>query len=232
MRCLESFAAEELVADGSESLCPACRAAAARPRAVPPTAVEEKEPGFLDRLREEAATWCRGRSWAVRVPLLVYFAYTLVRHWLDPMYQDWFKPLDLGIHELGHFVFAPLGRFMGIAGGSLTQCLLPVGSTAMFYRQRDWFAIAVCWGWLSLNLFDVATYAADARSMSLPLVSPGGGEVVHDWNYLLEAMGLLAWDGGVALLLRFAATASMLLCLAAGTWLLWTMARRGGSSSA
>ncbi len=39
------------------------------------------------RLRDEADAWCAGRSWAVRLPLLAWFAYILVRHWADADYH-------------------------------------------------------------------------------------------------------------------------------------------------
>ena len=60
---------------------------------------------------------------------------------------------------------------------------MPVLSMAMFWRQRDFFAIAVCFGWLSENLFDVATYAGDARSRHLHLITPGGdrGTTTRPW---------------------------------------------------
>ena len=56
-------------------------------------------------------------------------------------------------------------------------------------QQRDVFAVAFAWGWLATNLFEVATYAGDAVAMSLPLVTPGGGHAIHDWNYVLGAWG-------------------------------------------
>jgi len=35
----------------------------------------------------------------------------------------------------------------------------------MFFRQRDYFAIAFCLGWLSTNLVGVGFYMADANAM-------------------------------------------------------------------
>jgi hypothetical protein len=95
----------------------------------------------------------------------------------------------------------------------------------MFLRQRDYFAVAVAFGWLSTNLFDVATYAGDARAQDLSLVSPGIGDVIHDWNYLLGKTGLLQADQTIAFLIRAGAVASMAVCLAGGAWLLWRMIR-------
>ncbi len=181
----------------------------------------------LREFREAADLWCRGRLWWPRAPFLLWFAWILVRHLADAEYQSLWKPLNLGIHELGHVLLGCGGEFVSIAGGSLVQCLAPVVSAAMFRRQGDLFAIAVCAGWLSTNLFDVATYAGDARAMQLPIVTPGGGEAIHDWNYLLSTLGLLEWDGAVALALRAAAVATMLASLAAGGWLCHRMARPG-----
>ena len=180
---------------------------------------------FLRSLRDEIDSWCKGRSWLVRLPLLLWFSWMLVRLLGDPLYQPLFKSLNLGIHELGHYLFKPFGRFLEILGGSLTQCLAPALSMVMFFRQRDWFAIAVCFGWLSTNLFDVATYAGDARAMELPLIRPGGGHIIHDWHYLLAHTGWLMWDREIAGLLRCAGTASMGVCLGAGAWMLWRMFR-------
>jgi len=180
----------------------------------------------LKAFHQEVLRWAQEkRWWGWRLPFLLFFAYILVRHLADPYYQSLFKGLNLGIHELGHFVFGLMGEFIGTLGGTLLQCLVPIGSMFMFLRQRDFFAIAVCFGWLSTNLFDVATYAGDARAMELPLVSPGVGDVIHDWNYLLGQTGLLKADQTIAFLFRLGGVLTMLACLAAGGWLLWKMAR-------
>jgi hypothetical protein len=174
---------------------------------------------------DEVAGWCRGRSWFVRAPLLAWLAWILLQSLLDPTYQSWWKPLNLGIHELGHYLFAPFGQTLRIAGGSILQCLAPVLAAFLFWRQqRDWFAVAVCAGWLGTNFFDLATYIADARTQLLPLVSPGGGDVVHDWNYLLGAAGHLDWDSTIALALRGGAVAAMAVSLLFGGWVLLLMA--------
>jgi hypothetical protein len=95
-----------------------------------------------------------------------------------------------------------------------------------FYRQKDFFALALCFGWLSTALFDVARYAGDARAMVIPLVAPfGGGDegVSHDWNYLLGQLGILEFDQAVAFVFRSLAVVSMLVALGGASWLLWQM---------
>jgi len=110
-----------------------------------------------------------------------------------------------------------------VAGGSILQCLVPIISIFIFYRQRDFFAISISFGWLSTNLFYIATYIADSRSMSLPLVSPFGCEPLHDWNYILGKMGMLNYDTALASFIRLMAIVSMLICLVYGGWLVWLM---------
>jgi hypothetical protein len=173
---------------------------------------------------KDMEAWSQGKAWMPRAALLALFAYLAWQHMIHPQYQDLFKGLNLGIHELGHYVFAPFGEFMHVAGGSLFQCLVPIGSMFMFLRQRDYFAIAVAWGWLATNLYDVSIYAADATSMDLPLVSPGAqGDIIHDWNYLLGHLRWLPYDHIIGQLLRFEASICMLICLGYGAWLCMAM---------
>ncbi|MFH1422533.1 MAG: hypothetical protein ABIH42_07475 [Planctomycetota bacterium] len=178
---------------------------------------------FIKSFHDNAVEWCRGRLWHPRLLVLIWFVYILVNHLIDDKYQSLFGYLNLGIHELGHFVFALFGEFIGILGGSLLQCLVPVISVYMFWRMHDYFGITFCFGWLSTNFFYVATYVADARAMALPLVSPGGGYVIHDWNYLLSRLGILDMDTTLAFLLRFAAVVSMFIFYIAGGYLLYRM---------
>jgi len=231
-RCLRSLDEADMTAVGGELLCPRCQALAekgAKPAAPVPAAVaaEPEEAAALPvRVWRAAGEWARGRWWWARLPLLALFAYFLARHLADAEYQDLFKAVNLAIHEWGHYVFKAFGSFMEIFGGTLLQCLAPLLATLMFWKQRDYFAILVCFGWLSTNLFDVAVYVGDARSQSLPLVSPGGGDyVIHDWNMLLGRLGWLRYDHALAGAVRVAAVVSMLLFLVPGSWLVWRMWR-------
>ncbi|MEK7395114.1 MAG: hypothetical protein AAB214_21360 [Fibrobacterota bacterium] len=172
----------------------------------------------------------QGKLWWPRVPLLAWMIWVWVQHTTTDQYQSLAKGLNLGIHELGHMVFAPLGQFMSVAGGTLLQCLVPILGMFMFVRQRDAFAVFFGFGWLGTNFFEVADYVADARTMELQLVSPfagGDDEITHDWNWLLSHTGLLAQDQGLAGLIRFAGHMSFAVCVAGGVWTLWRMGRYG-----
>ena len=182
---------------------------------------------FLD----QAALWAKGKLWQVRLPLFVWFAYLFFRYSTNPEYYSILSYLNLGIHEVGHLIFSPFGTFIGVFGGTLFQCFVPVFAIFNFYRQEDFFSIALSFGWLCISLFDVAKYVGDASSMNLPLVSPFGGEgnTIHDWNYLLSKMGILQYDTLLSWLVKIAAVFSMLACLGFGAWLLWRMILSHGS---
>ena len=192
-----------------------------------PGAAADTVARWLRAERDAARAWCAGRAWVVRAPLLAWVAWVGARQFLDPEYESVFGLLNLGIHELGHPLFGCGGTFLGVAGGTVLQCAVPLGAMAMFRRQPDWFAIAICWGWLGTNCHGIARYCGDARAGRLQLFSPfgGGGHVVHDWEYLLETLGLLHWDGALAAAWRGAAHGCSAVALGAGGWLLWAMAR-------
>jgi len=132
--------------------------------------------------------------------------------------------LDLAIHEAGHVIFMFLGEYMGIAGGSIFQCLVPLLCIFVFLKQRDYFAMSFCLAWFGINLFDVAIYVADAPVHRLPLVSPFGfGEPpLHDWQYLLGRQNF-GYARHIANGLRVAGTISMLFFLVTGSLMVWKM---------
>lgn len=179
----------------------------------------------------EAEDWCRERSGVPRIFLLVWLVAILVYLWQDPPQRglfDWpnlFSGINLGIHELGHVIFAPFGMFLGILGGSLVQCLAPLAGMVSLHRQSDYFGLAICGGWLSTNLFGVGTYMADARAQVLPLVSPFSGHPIHDWNYLFESLGWLGACETLGFAAKVVGTIVMGASLGFGSWLVWKMMR-------
>ena len=141
------------------------------------------------------------------IALLAYGVYGL-RHQGEGSLLD---GVDLAIHETGHLVFAPFGEFIGFAGGTLFQLLMPTCFVVYFLRRRDQYAASVALWWIGQNCGHIAVYVADARVQELPLV--GGGE--HDWEYLLGRTGLLAHDHGIA---RGITSVGYLLVVGAAIW--------------
>jgi hypothetical protein len=181
---------------------------------------------WLPERAADAAAWAgEGRSWPPRAVLLAILGYFGWRHLADLEYGSIFSGITLGVHELGHLLFSPLGHWLGVAGGSITQVLAPLAVAYGFLRQRDYYAIAVAGAWESMSLSNLATYVADARAQELPLVSPVSGDPEHDWNYLLSSVGMLRQDTVLAGVVRLAAFLALAGSLASGIWLCVRMAR-------
>lgn len=176
---------------------------------------------LINEIKQDITEWCRGKIWAWRALILLYFLLLFLKYLKNPDYSSVFGAINLGVHELGHMVFGIFGQFIGILGGTFAQILFPLGVMVGFYLQRDYFAICFSFGWLATSFYGVATYAADARSQSLPLVSPFGGEtIIHDWDFILSKLGLLQFDAQVGNFFRFIGILSFLICLIGGVWLI------------
>lgn len=187
---------------------------------------------MTERIADDMREWCAGRSWVARVPLLLFLAYIFVRQLENSEYSSLFGAINLGIHEGGHLLFRSGGQFLHVAGGTFLQLLAPAASMVMFYRQRDYFAIAVCLGWLSTNFVGIGVYMADAEKMELPLVTVGDAAfVTHDWRFLLSKFGLLSQCEGLGGLAKLIGHVCMAGGLALGIWLLIQMYRRPVKSS-
>jgi len=182
---------------------------------------------YWNELKEDAKSWCQGRSWPLRALLVVALAYMGVRHVFDDQAWDMFVGLTLAIHEAGHVIFRVFGNEpLMVAGGSITQLAGPIALAVSFLKQRDYFAIGVAGCWLSYSMYGMATYMADARALVLPLVSlGGGGDTIHDWNYLFDLWGVLQYDTTIAGVVRVFALAVLLASLALCIWCCWRMAR-------
>ena len=178
---------------------------------------------WADR-KADIRDWCRGRWWPWRAALLAYLLWAGYRSLRDPDYTSLFGGVDFGVHELGHLVFGFFGEFLGVAGGSLAQLLLPLGAAALLWSRRDYFGVAVAGGWEALSAIELSRYVADARALELDLVS-FGESAIHDWNYLLGRLGLLPRDLAIAQAMRVGAGLVLLGSLAAGAWICREMAR-------
>ena len=179
--------------------------------------------GKLGRIAVGADAWCMERQlWLPRVLLLGYLVYVGLRTMQNPEYRSLFSGLTLVLHEAGHLAFAFFGQALSVAGGTLLQLAAPLGASYhLMRRQRDYFGLCVGLCWTSYSLWDVAVYMADARRMALPLIGFGSGDPIHDWNYLLRRLGLLAFDRALAGAVWTGALLLWLAACLAASWLCW-----------
>ncbi len=144
--------------------------------------------------------------------LLGYWSYQLIQPY--PVGQTpwiFLDFLNLLFHEAGHWLWIPLGQFWSIAGGSLTQVLLPALVLVAFIRQRDLLGISFGLFWVGNNLVNVSYYIADAQDRVLPLL--GGDGVIHDWHWLLTHLGWLDYAEWIGLGVRVSGIGLLLLAI-------------------
>ena len=134
----------------------------------------------------------------------------------DPYQWHLIDGVNLLIHEAGHLVFRLFGEFMTIAGGSLSQVIMPALFVGYFCYQRNLYSASLVLFWVGESILNVSVYAADAATLQLPLL--GGEGTLHDWNYLLTNLNLLSSTAQVAGLIRLLGTIVIALAATGSFW--------------
>lgn len=136
--------------------------------------------------------------------LTIYFLWIA----FDPMAGSFLDLVDLPIHETGHLIFRLFGEFMMIAGGSLFQVIVPAVFVGYFRWNEKYYSASIVLFWVGQSIINVFIYAADAILMQLVLTSgfTGSEGSFHDWNYMLERLGLLGSTKIVSGVIRGAGT--------------------------
>lgn len=171
--------------------------------------------GLLEKIRE----WCRGKSGNARLPFAVYCGGLLVVYFFN---QDAAANIDLLnalLHKLGHFIWGLIVPDTPIAGGWLIQFGAPVVAMFVFYRNFDYFGVALSFAWAGTALLWNAPYCirADAgEAGEFPPSILNMNEPLHDWNYLLTNTNSLQDAGAIAESMRWGG----LLALAFGLYFL------------
>jgi hypothetical protein len=143
----------------------------------------------------------------ISIPKLIFsIVLTIYFLWIayDPMQGSFLDLVDLPIHETGHLIFRILGEFLGIAGGSLFQIILPAVFVGYFVWRLQYYSAAIVLFWVGQSILNVWVYASDAVDMQLVLTSgfTGSEGSFHDWNYLLTRTGLIGSTKLVAGVIR------------------------------
>jgi hypothetical protein len=171
-----------------------------------------------------------------RAALLVMFAiwslWLITRSVADgEMAQSFIHGPLLVFHEAGHVLFMPLGQWMTVVGGALTQWLMPlVLGAALLWKNRDPFGAAFALWLLGVSVMDIAPYMYDALHPQLTLLGGGTGEDGgHDFIFLLDSVGLRHRAQWLGLLLHKLGASLVLLALGwAARLLLLQRSRRAG----
>jgi len=120
--------------------------------------------------------------------------------------------VNLVIHEIGHPVFGAFGEFIGMAGGTIMQLIVPLGLILYFLFTKRLFSASLLIFWLGESFLNVSVYAADAVKMKLLLV---GGNI-HDWHYMFSRLNVLHKTDQIAGAIRNTGIALMVVATIAG----------------
>lgn len=101
------------------------------------------------------------------------------------------QSVNFFLHEMAHLLTAFLPDLMTAAAGSASELLLGAGLIIGGFWGRTYFASLFGFLWFMLATQATADYMADAAAQQLPLVSFGGGDPIHDWNFIFQKLGLL-----------------------------------------
>jgi hypothetical protein len=128
--------------------------------------------------------------------------------------------VNLPFHEAGHIFFRLFGRWMTSLGGTLGQLLIPlVCLLTLLIKYKNPFGASVALWWLAESFMDIAPYINDARDGRLMLLGGITGREAdygyHDWEFILNEIGLLRYDHVLASLGHGFA---ILLMLASFAW--------------
>jgi hypothetical protein len=181
--------------------------------------------------KDEGEPSSRSRTKVKRVTLGIFVLFLL----LFPHYAPWEPSYQQGnsliqkiftlyffvanqtlgiIHEGGHGVcyLLPCPEFLTMANGTIFQLLFPALIAYYYYRKGNLFAVMIALFFVGFSLQYTAWYLSTAHE---GLILPAhksflGVDAIHDFNYMLSAMGLLAYESLIAGFTRFVAYLIML----------------------
>ena len=203
--------------------------------------MSEERPRFGDYFRAiflyepEEVNWVVWSGRAFVILILLCWSFGFWTHSLESNYvaSSFLHNVDLAFHEGGHIVFSPFGHFLMVLGGSAMQVLIPLAVMgSLLLKGRNAVGGAVGLWWAGQNLMDLAPYINDARDLNLVLLGGYTGKEVegHDWEYLLNATGLIRQDHFLGHSAHWLGAALMALALAWAGYMLYRqflIARQG-----
>src|SRR5665811_1992405 len=120
----------------------------------------------------------RALSRAMLIGWLFFYAAFLLYAAIEQSGFLFIDYVNLVVHEGGHLLFGWFGPTLGLWGGTLLQWLVPLLLAAYFFRERQPAAFVFCIFFFFENWLYTASYMADARAMTLPLVTTGDPDFV------------------------------------------------------
>ncbi len=129
--------------------------------------------------------------------------------------------LTIGPHEIGHLICTPFGTLLMFFGGTFWQIAFwAIIGAAEFILRRRLRVLLLCMVIVGHSFVNAAVYIGDARARDLPLLF-GMSSDHHDWYNILNMLGLLPLDGGLALFARLAGSLIVVGAALTGIYFAW-----------
>lgn len=180
-----------------------------------PASIRDRLP-FLDTLEDDWLPIHR----AVLIGAALFYALFMFQKVQGGGFPPFMDLVFIPIHEGGHLLFRFCGsEFLAVAGGTLLQLGVPLMLAAFFILKRQVPGTAFCMFFFFEQFLPISIYMADARAQELPLLTVGDSDyVIHDWNYLFGAMGVLNHDTQIAHVVKILGWIGMFATLG---WFVW-----------
>lgn len=140
-------------------------------------------------MQNQNTNWWRVAITLTALAYLLYYIETRADwHFIDNV--------NLIVHEAGHSILFFTGDLLQSLAGSLFQILVPLIFSLYFLIKKNHFSGYLLLFWVGQNLINVSVYAGDAIKMELPLL--GGDSSIHDWNFILNTLGLIRYTDQIS----------------------------------
>ena len=183
---------------------------------------------YLDNLRSSA----RGKNWALNAIPATLLGWTFMSYALRPDMIGVLDYVSVFVHRMGHTIWGTLMSNTGYyMGGIFFQLMIPLALVEFFRRRSNPFHTAVACGFLCTNFLWLSRYVEGAQDGTFPRGL--GQELLHDWQFILETLGMLQFSGNIAWLMHAGAMLALGACMYSMVYQLYYMValeeRRVGS---
>ena len=113
------------------------------------------------------------------------------------------------VHEAGHGVcyILPCPKFMMVINGTLFQIAFPLGIAYYYKKTKQYFSMLISLFFTGFSLQYTAWYISTAHEGAFVPASESflGVDGYHDFNYILNVLGLLPYDSVISLFVKVCA---------------------------
>ncbi|MEA3492143.1 MAG: hypothetical protein U9R27_09610 [Campylobacterota bacterium] len=121
------------------------------------------------------------------------------------------------VHEGGHGVcyILPCPQFLTVLNGTIFQIMFPAGIAYYYKKKLNYFVMWIGVYFTGFTIHNTAWYISTAHEGAILPANKSflGVDAYHDFHYILNTLGLLAYDSAIASIVRVIAYGLMFLAI-------------------